>query len=39
MPTAQLPKNFKGWIVAILSSLVGFVSGLFAIRVLTRLWK
>lgn len=32
MPKAQLPTSVKGWLVALLASFVGFVSGFVTIR-------
>lgn len=34
MPKAELPSTFKGWIVALVASFVGFVSGFVTTKVL-----
>lgn len=35
MPKASLPNSPAGWIVALVSSFVGFIAGFIAIAVLT----
>lgn len=39
MPKAKLPTNLKGWVIALFASMVGFISGFWALGVLTRLFK
>lgn len=34
MPSAKLPTNFKGWLVATASALVGLIAGLLTIKLL-----
>lgn len=34
MPSAKLPTNFKGWMVATIAALVGLISGLLTIKLL-----
>jgi hypothetical protein len=37
MPRAELPSSLIGWLVAVVASLAGLVSGLLVIRTLGRL--
>lgn len=36
MPKVQLPKNLKGWLVTLVSSMVGFVAGTLALAELSK---
>jgi hypothetical protein len=36
MPKAQLPTTPKGWIAAVISSLVGFVAGLWSLALVSK---
>lgn len=35
MPHARLPHSFKGWLVALVASLVGLISGFLTVKVLS----
>lgn len=34
MPKAELPSSWKGWMLALLASFVGFVSGFLTIKLI-----
>jgi hypothetical protein len=39
MPSVSLPKTWKGWIVTLASSFVGFFAGTIALDWLSKHWK